>query len=64
VIHAGSVLYAMRRGQPPYPVRPSSKTGFFYEGAGGSVRFEEGTMVFNGADEKEQKGNREQRQHV
>lgn len=56
VVKAGSVLYTIRQGQPPFPIRPKSQTEFFYEGQGGGVRFENGAMVFRGADGKETRG--------
>ena len=59
VVKAGSVLYTIRQGQPPFPIRPKSQTEFFYEGQGGGVRFENGMMVFRGADGKETRGVKE-----
>lgn len=59
VVKAGSVLYTIREGQPPFPIRPSSETEFFYEFQPGSVRFEDGAMIFRGADGKEARGGRE-----
>lgn len=60
VIQAGNVLYTVREGQPPFPIRPSSQTEFFYEFQPGSVRFEKDVMVFIGPDGKEQWGTRVQ----
>jgi pimeloyl-ACP methyl ester carboxylesterase len=48
VIKAGSVLYTMREGQPPFAIRPSSPTEFFYEASGNTVRFEGNAMIFRG----------------
>ena len=46
VIKAGNVLWVMREGQQPYPIRPSSETAFFYEGSSSTVRFEGNAMYF------------------
>lgn len=59
VIKAGNVLYAMREGQAPLAIRPSSETEFFYEQQAARVRFEEGAMIFIDADGKEHRGTRE-----
>jgi pimeloyl-ACP methyl ester carboxylesterase len=58
VVKAGSLLYTVRDGNPPFPIRPMSATEFFYEGSPGTVRFEKDgagkltAMVFTGADGK------------
>ena len=59
VVKAGDVLYTVRENQPPFPIRPTSQTEFFYEFQPGTVRFENGAMIFIGADGKEQRGTRE-----
>lgn len=59
VIHAGNVLYTMREDQPPFPIRPRSPNEFFYEGQAGEVRFDEGVMIFRGADGIERRGVRQ-----
>lgn len=59
VIKAGNVLYTIRDGQPPFPIRPISQTEFFYEFQPGTVRFEKDVMIFTGPDGKEQRGTRQ-----
>jgi pimeloyl-ACP methyl ester carboxylesterase len=60
VLAAGDVLYTIREGQPPFPIRPLSATEFFYEFQPGTVRFEKDAMIYIGADGKEQRGTRVQ----
>lgn len=61
VLLAGSILYTLREGSMPFPLRPISETELFYEGLAGSIRFEispEGqvlAMWFRGADGKEER---------
>ena len=59
VIRAGSVLWTMREGQPPFAIRPSSETEFFYESGPMTVRFEGNTMIFRNANGEEQRGVKE-----
>lgn len=40
VLKAGSLLYTQRGQNPPNPLRPISKTDFFWEGLPGTVHFE------------------------
>lgn len=40
VLKAGSLLYTQRGQNPPNPLRPVSKTDFFWEGLPGTVHFE------------------------
>ena len=40
IVRAGSVLYSIRTGGPPFAIRPSAPTEFFYEGAASAARFE------------------------
>ena len=58
VVKAGSVLWTIREGgnNPPFAIRPSSPTEFFYENMGGTVRFEGNAMVIRAVDGKEQRG--------
>lgn len=53
VIKAGSVLYTMREGQPPFAIRPSSRNEFFYETSAITVRFEGNAMIFRGPSGEE-----------
>jgi TAP-like protein len=61
VLQAGSILYSIRPGSMPFPLRPVSESEFFYEGLAGSVRFETDAngkvlaMWFRGADGKEER---------
>jgi pimeloyl-ACP methyl ester carboxylesterase len=40
VVRFGSLLFTMRDGGPPNPIRPMSATAFFYEGSGLTAKFE------------------------
>ncbi|HVS04384.1 MAG TPA: alpha/beta fold hydrolase [Thermoanaerobaculia bacterium] len=40
VLAGGPVLFTVRGGGPPFPLRPLSESEFFYEGSAGRVRFE------------------------
>ena len=61
VVRAGSQLYTIRGDGPPFAIRPSSETEFFYEGSATWLRFEldeEGAAVamvvhHDGAEEGE-----------
>jgi pimeloyl-ACP methyl ester carboxylesterase len=61
VFLAGSILYTLRPGSMPFPLRPISATEFFYEGIAGALRFETDAsgkvlaMWFRGADGKEER---------
>ncbi|HEX2123541.1 MAG TPA: alpha/beta hydrolase [Thermoanaerobaculia bacterium] len=65
VVKAGSVLYTIRDGNPPFVLRPMSETEFFYEGTPSSVRFEvDGkgkvvALIFRTADGREERNVRE-----
>lgn len=56
VVKAGSVLYTVRDGNPPFAMRPASETEFFYEATAARVVFELDAsgkvtaMVFHTAD--------------
>jgi pimeloyl-ACP methyl ester carboxylesterase len=39
VVRAGKLLFTIRSSGAPYPLRPTSETGFFWEGLPGSLRF-------------------------
>lgn len=61
VFLAGSILYTLRPGSRPYPLRAISSEEFFYEGLAGSLRFETDAdgkvlaMWFRGADGREER---------
>jgi pimeloyl-ACP methyl ester carboxylesterase len=61
VVKAGSVLWTIREGgnNPPFAIRPSSQTEFFYENTPVTVRFEGNAMVIRAVDGKEQRGVRQ-----
>ncbi|HEX8408222.1 MAG TPA: hypothetical protein VF883_05120 [Thermoanaerobaculia bacterium] len=65
VFKAGSVLWTIREGTPPFALRPMSPTEFFYENGGATVRFEvdgQGkptAMVFRTATGEEQRAVKE-----
>ncbi|HVS29824.1 MAG TPA: alpha/beta fold hydrolase [Thermoanaerobaculia bacterium] len=65
VLKAGSVLYTIREGSPPFAIRPSSETEFFYEVSGSSITFERDAsgkvvaMLFRTPDGQTQRAVRE-----
>ena len=43
VLQVGGLLWTMRTGGPPFPIRPVSETEFFYEGSASRLTFTFGT---------------------
>ncbi|HYI08571.1 MAG TPA: alpha/beta fold hydrolase [Thermoanaerobaculia bacterium] len=66
VVKAGSMLYTIRDGGGPLPLRPSSETEFFYEGMAATIRFELDpngkvkAMLFRSGTGEEQRAVREE----
>ena len=58
VIKAGSVLWTIREGgnNPPFAIRPSSPTEFFYETSGATVTFEGNTIIIRNPNAPELRG--------